>query len=206
MNQVLKVGTLNVNGLANTDKRRLLFHFVQSADVDVVALQEPHTKITDTDFWSQNWPGQALWSHYTAFLAKPTINITEITCTQDSRIMGINITKGKLSLDIANVYIPADNESRKTFLSTMPPLGERYYLVMGDFNAYPRAKDHSGGKRRPSSEWNTIEQKLAPLTDNISFHYPEQDFFTHVQTNSQGQTTSTRIDHIFVHPDLIPKH
>src|SRR5688572_24523981 len=120
MTREIKIGTLNVNGLANADKRRLLFHFVQTADVDVVALQEPHAKVTDFDFWSQNWAGQALWSHYTAFLAKPTARITEIIRTQDNRIMGINIKKGKLSLDLANVYIPADSDSRREFLSTAP--------------------------------------------------------------------------------------
>ena len=51
-----------------------------------------------------------------------------------------------------------------------------------------------------------MEQKLSPLTDNIRFKYPEQDFFTHVQTNAQGQTINTRIDHIFAHPDLLPIH
>ena len=53
MNLDFKVGTLNVNGLANAEKRRLLLHFLQSAEVDVVALQEPHAKDKDFDFWTK---------------------------------------------------------------------------------------------------------------------------------------------------------
>ena len=118
MSMEIKIGTLNVNGLASADKRRLLFHFLWLADVDIVALQEPHAIDTDSDFWLLNWPGQALLSYYTAFLVKPNLTINEIYRSQDSRILGVNVTKGKLSLDLATVYIPSDNDTRNAFLTS----------------------------------------------------------------------------------------
>ena len=46
----LKIGTLNVNGLTNADKRLCVLHYLWSAEVDIVAIQEPHAPSTDNDF------------------------------------------------------------------------------------------------------------------------------------------------------------
>ena len=68
---LFKIGMLNVNGMSENGKRQQILHFLRTADVDIVAIQEPHAKDLDAEFWSSSWPGKALWSHYTAFLVKP---------------------------------------------------------------------------------------------------------------------------------------
>ena len=194
---------LNANGMSEYGKRQQILHFLRTADVDIVAIQEPHAKDLDAEFWSSSWPGKALWSHYTAFLVKPNMSISLIFQSQDTRILGVHVAKGKMSLDIANLYIPSEQEARKDFLEHMPFLGERYQVVVGDFNLYPQALDHSQRKLRPKREWNSIEQKLSPLTDSIRFLHPHEHIFTHRQKNSSNGLTRTRIDHIFLHPELL---
>jgi endonuclease/exonuclease/phosphatase family metal-dependent hydrolase len=136
---------------------------------------------------------------------KPNIEIIDIFQSQDSRILGAHVTKGKINLDIVDIYVPSDTETRKQFLSQMPFLGERYQVATGDFNTYPLIMDHSAGKSRPRMEWSNVEQKLAPLVDSVRLMKPKEKFFTHHQINNQGTRTSTRIDHIFIHPELVNK-
>ena len=54
----LKILTLNVAGVADPDKRALLFRFLHEHSAHVVCLQEVHAP-DDCDFWSVHWGGPA---------------------------------------------------------------------------------------------------------------------------------------------------
>ena len=58
----LKIGTLNVRGLRDNNKRRATFIWLRSKKLQVIFLQETHcTKQLET-YWKSEWGGKAWFS------------------------------------------------------------------------------------------------------------------------------------------------
>lgn len=62
---ILKIGTLNVNGLANKQKRTRIFEYLKQSKADVFCIQETHSTHEQTDRWTKEWSGKAFWSNGT---------------------------------------------------------------------------------------------------------------------------------------------
>lgn len=61
--QILRLGSLNVNGLRDGGKRALLNEFLRLKDAEVIFLQETHSDIkTELNLW---WGGKICFSHGT---------------------------------------------------------------------------------------------------------------------------------------------
>ncbi len=55
--------SLNVRGIQNKVKRKAMFLFCKSNGSHCIVLQETHSVLTDTAFWSSQWGDKMLLSH-----------------------------------------------------------------------------------------------------------------------------------------------
>ena len=59
----MKIVSLNVRGLSNFKKRRIIFTWCRKMKSDVIFLQETHSKIETEIQWEREWGGKILFSH-----------------------------------------------------------------------------------------------------------------------------------------------
>ena len=63
--QILKVSSLNVNGVRNREKRALLTEFLKLKESHVTFLQETHSDESNEADWGLCWEGSYSFSHGT---------------------------------------------------------------------------------------------------------------------------------------------
>lgn len=59
----LKIVSLNVNGIANAIKRKIIFSNLKAQKADVYLLQETHSTASSSGLWSSELGGQIFYSH-----------------------------------------------------------------------------------------------------------------------------------------------
>ena len=82
---LVKLATLNVNGLrstANRNKRRQFFSWFKKRKLDIVFIQETHYDDSIENIWLNEWGGRGYFSHGdnrsrgVAILISPKVNIS----------------------------------------------------------------------------------------------------------------------------------
>ena len=63
---MLKLTTLNVQGMNNPQKRNFIFQLFLNERFDIICLQETHCPATSIDQWSAEWPGESFWNKGTS--------------------------------------------------------------------------------------------------------------------------------------------
>ena len=152
-----KLVTLNVNGLADLQKRTIIFNYLKMLNADIYALQETHNSTQEDETnWSREWGGKALWSRGTrrsrgtAFLFRPSLDIDIETTNRDheGRVIASKIFINGIELNIMNIYAPTRPEDRSRFFRTLYQFltGNVNLLIGGDFNCVPDlTRDKMGG-------------------------------------------------------------
>lgn len=145
----LRLLSLNVNGLANLDKRRNLFAALIKGPWDVVCLQETHQRASDDgNQWAQTgaapgqpWPGWSFWRRGpTAAATGPgdrrrcatagvavlirescgCTNVAEVApSTDDGRRLRIDFSLHGHLYSVITAYTPCDQHPRLAFLPTL---------------------------------------------------------------------------------------
>ena len=59
----LKIISLNVRGLSNRNKRRVVFSWCKRQKADLIYLQETHSTPDTEDLWRKEWGGKIIFSH-----------------------------------------------------------------------------------------------------------------------------------------------
>ena len=60
-NNKLKIFTINVNGLNQSNKRAKIFNYLKTNKIEITLPQETHsTKDTEKN-WQKEWPGMSFW-------------------------------------------------------------------------------------------------------------------------------------------------
>ena len=65
MSRMLKLLSLNVQGLRNGNKRRATFSYLKSQKVTIFCLQETYSSPEDKKLWSAKWGASIIYSHGT---------------------------------------------------------------------------------------------------------------------------------------------
>ena len=110
----LQILTLNVQGLADPDKRALLFRFLRDHPAHVICLQEVHAP-EDSSFWTVHWGGPASWNHYTAILLSPSLGGPTFDVSHEGRVLASTFRFQGQVYKIANIYAHADRSARGRF-------------------------------------------------------------------------------------------
>ena len=103
---MLKITTLNVNGLRNIQKRKILFNHLKREKHDIICLQETHGTREDEVLWQQQWGGEISFSHGesssrgVAILAsqKSGIKLTNQENDMDGRIVKADVLWNGINL------------------------------------------------------------------------------------------------------------
>lgn len=209
----LKIGTLNVNGLANHKKRTDIFKYLKQTDADFFCIQETHSTYELTDKWTKEWGGQAFWSHGTyksrgtAILIKNNTDatITDIKTDQDGRIISVVVNMENLEINLISVYAPTDKTARRKFYNTLQqyPTPTQYTVIGGDFNCIEDpTKDKTGGN--PALGYAGTTQLLTwtnslQTKDTWRNEHPTSREYT---WHNVDYSIRTRIDRIYSNKEL----
>ena len=143
---VVKILTLNVNGLNNEAKRRNVMRYCEIKNCDVYLIQETHCCEKNVEKWSKEWrnltKGKSLWNNGShrergvAFLTKNDIEIKEITQDKRGRILAANFCKKEKEIWIINAYGPHDPQKKENLSKTLENHARKCdtFILSGDFN------------------------------------------------------------------------
>ena len=213
---MLKIATLNVQGLRNPEKQQFLFNFIRQQNFDITALQEIHYSSADVKRWEKEWDGLSFWRPGgtnragVAFLFKKNLNCKAEIIDQDfnGSILCLKVTYEDFTFQILNLYGPG----QETRQSCNAFFDEASYMlrpnlptiVCGDFNMVEDLQlDRHGGKPRMLHTWGIESlQKMKEdfiLTDVWRHRYPNKQEYTwhcpHV-----GKDIRSRLDRIYTSP------
>ena len=143
---MLRLITVNVEGLQSPVKRTQLFQTLAFAGFDIIALQETHCDASVVDTWKSEWAGPSCWTTYrsdsagVAFLFHPKHTTQIISTHEDSqgRVLRVTVDIDNAVLQLVNVYGPNPHSLNQSvhFFETIdsyivpdiPP------ILLGDFN------------------------------------------------------------------------
>ena len=158
---ILKLSTINVDGLHAPKKRAHTFNYFLNEGLDIIALQETHCTNADLENWKKEWPGLSVWNTYSnraagvAILFNPKLKIEIIDTKMDfnGRVIQLTVIMDGNKFQIVNVYTPNPDtqiESEgfigdlRSYLNPSLPI-----LMCGDFNMVENINlDRHGGKPR----------------------------------------------------------
>ena len=210
---MLKVITVNVQGIRDDKKRTGIFASLTRAAYDVVALQETHADHQVLDRWKREWPGLSCWSVAgptsagVALLFSPTLNVSLISEQPDltGRLLRVTVNIDSSILQFLAVYGPnptllsASNSFFKqidAYVAQDLPL-----ILLGDFNMVedPSADRLGGNIRLPYHVFGRTELqhllKRHRLVDVWRNLYPNKRQFT---WHSKVTSIHSRIDRIYI--------
>uniref|UniRef100_A0A3B1K8S2 Endonuclease/exonuclease/phosphatase domain-containing protein n=1 Tax=Astyanax mexicanus TaxID=7994 RepID=A0A3B1K8S2_ASTMX len=128
----LKVGTLNVRGLKNGDKRRAVFGSLRDTKLDLVFLQECHIDSEDTRRrFGEDWQwGPSVWSAGTGrgdgvglIFRSHDFAVTAVLSVVPGRVICTDGTWRGLRFRAVGVYAPSRIGERRGFFGALAPLG-----------------------------------------------------------------------------------
>ena len=145
----LKLVSLNVRGLSNFRKRRVIFTWCRKQKADLIFLQETHSTKAGEYKWKKEWGSEIIFSHGSsnargvAVLIKRGLDIVveqELPNSNGRSIVLKTLMKDKRYL-LANIYGPNKDAEAVRFyqnlsatLQKMDPHSDDNIVVGGDFN------------------------------------------------------------------------
>jgi exodeoxyribonuclease-3 len=140
----MSVVSLNVNGLRDHRKRRLLFEFLKNEKFDVIFLQETHiATVEDCVKWNKESGLKGYWSLGLSnscgvgILLRDPDRLKNCTfrCDAAGRIVSLDCTFKSQDLRFINIYAPTDGTKRiESFRSLdIHFVSRRRLIIGGDF-------------------------------------------------------------------------
>lgn len=144
----LRVVTLNVNGLNDPAKRRIIFDHLRNAKADVYLLQETHATTDSVRLWTTEWGGPILASNGTQssrgvmIMCARNLSFSTMKRLQDDngRLIAVDLVIAGITYTIISIYAPTQDKPREQLdtLEKMEQLLEELestnVIIGGDFN------------------------------------------------------------------------
>jgi exonuclease III len=146
---MLNLITLNVRGLRNQEKRKNVFHWLNSKNCDICVLQEVYCCQNDIETWSKEYGGVFYSSsgsnHSKGILigisnkVESITNVNLLYSDNEGRILGIKIDINENHYNLWNIYAPNDTTDRKKYFVHLRDIIESHSIeghtiIDGDFN------------------------------------------------------------------------
>lgn len=117
----IKVSSLNVNGIGNAIKRRVIFNVLREQKADIYLIQETHSTPESGFLWAREWGGQAFFSHGlsgsrgVAILIDRKFDIQVLATVRDTegRFIGMDIRSGNQTFTVCSYYSPTQDKPRE---------------------------------------------------------------------------------------------
>ena len=197
----LTIVTLNCRGISKQRSRQNIYKYLRDLHADIICLQETHTPAADANFWTGQWCGPAVWSHYVGILLHPNHSLVSHSFSSSGRLACAEVRVRGRTFSVANMYAPAVRNDRRNFFhsitpDTFDPL--RFAFIASDWNCCPNPSTDRSTVPDRSDGWLTLAPSITSFFDGAlqgaAAHYYT---FDHVSMNY-----STRLDHIFVSTSL----
>ena len=139
---MVKIVSLNVRGLANEKKRRIIFNECRKRG-DICVLQETHSTEVDQQYWTSEWGGKIIFSHgkndargvCVMFHRNLNYRVFKTKCETSGRYIILEVKIDDIILVVANVYAP--NRDTPSFFTEIAAelrnFGENK-IIVGDLN------------------------------------------------------------------------
>ena len=204
----IKHATLNVRGINDKEKRRRIFQWCKSQNLDIIFLQETFLTAQKQTEATKDWNGYSIHevsrsnhSNGLSILFRKHLNIEIINShtSQDGRILLLNTKLNTEYLTLINIYGPSTNETaKKSFFNKCIKWVNEYafdsnYLIMaGDFNCIDNQNDrYSRIIDLSSNTFKKMKNRLS-LTDIWRKLHPESIAYTYIHPTDF--TKQSRID------------
>ena len=217
MASALEIVSLNVRGLRDSGKRRVVFNKLRSKCKGLILLQETHSTTDIEKVWSSEFGGNIIYSHGNtqsrgaAILIHNSVDIdvngSSVDCNGRFVILDINFQGDRYV--IGNLYAPTrDNEREQIivfeqFKQKIIALDCENIIIAGDFNLYMEPSLDRGQNILDSNDNQNYRKELVSWLDTLSLidiwriKYPELKRFTW----HQGKKNA-RLDYFFISDHL----
>ena len=143
----LKAMSINAMGLHDNRKRRNIFQWLKTQNLDIIFLQETHIyQKKDIDIINNEWNGKHFWA-YSSFhsagvgvLFSPkfsgTIDEIHICSNYEGRLLYVPVSVEGSDIQLLNVYAPNAPTDRRNFFDSLPEYikGHTPLIIRGDWN------------------------------------------------------------------------
>lgn len=199
MEQVYRIGTININGISTFIKTQMLRDTLRAADLDIVFLQEvkPGINLHFYGYVVYDFPTNE-GGGGTAILLREGITATDVTYLPSGR--GVALTVGAVRM--VNIYAPSGSSKRRErnifYSEEVAPLFQgntEHYIVGGDFNCVLRPEDQIP-HFLPCPALQALTRNLA-LHDTWIVQHGDRRGYTHFTSHS-----ASRLDRLYVSRNL----
>ncbi len=158
----IRLLSLNVRGLNDTEKRQSIFRWFKAQNQDVISLQETYSGEKNEQLWNKEWGSQCVYLHGTnhscglMILFSESLDLKIKNTIKDSkgRFILLKVLIQDTEFTLLNCYIPnKPNEQLECFDRIQTLMGSQkiekneFSLMGGDFNVTLQQKvDKKGGK------------------------------------------------------------
>ena len=212
----LKISTLNVNGLNETNKRRDVLCFLREQKHDIYFLQETHIKESSENYIRATW-GYDIWTagnstnrNGVAILFNSTFEHKVHNVIKDPEgsyiLMDVDILDKRLTL--TNIYGPSTGDNPYFFekiFNLVNQIGNEIIITGGDWNCLQNpnldSRNYSGNPLRPRSR-RKINDWMGDLDliDVFRKLFPDKRAYSWRRFNS---TKQGRLDYFLISSDLL---
>ena len=180
---ILRVVSLNCNGLGDKLKRKKLFRHLTRRNADVILLQETHTTDDTSKAFKSEWKRLrrghfSVWNSGTSrscgvavlLRNKTTTKVIDSSHDAEGRVLTLQVLINDDVFQFVSVYAPNAPGSRPLFFENLDehlfPDGDT--LVGGDFNMVEDIQlDRSGGTPNSAHEKGKVELNQVKLDNDL---------------------------------------
>ncbi len=209
----LNFNCFNARGLAESKKRRAVFHWIKRFHNGVTFLQETHCSVEIENAWKRDWQGEIIFNHGTphscgvAILFPKNVEyITNCIKTDDNgRFLLVDIDIGGENMILVNVYAPTKDKAneQEEFLAFLQRI---LILIGGDFNTYlDPVLDKKGGIMEKRSKFASGLHEMMEeynLSDIFRVINPTVERFTW-RGNTKKGVVQSRLDYWLVSSHML---
>jgi exonuclease III len=195
---MIKIITLNINGIKDNSKQQFLNKFLNQHRPDILSLQETNIN----NFTALHIEYLAIINNNvenkrsgTIIIHKKEIEIIKIEKEESGRITRAQFK----NFIIVNIYAPTQNETAANrhlfFLHTLPKFlkaNDENTIILGDFNSIVDPKDREGTKKKINHQLKNVIDRLK-FVDAFRMMNPDANSYTFISPNGKS-----RIDRIYV--------
>ncbi len=147
MMSAVRVGSLNINGARDIQKRMLVFELIKQKNIDVMYVQETHSDCINATDWKREWEGEVLLTHmssnrgggallFSKSFLPASYQVEEVIA---GRLIILRAEFEKFKMVFINVYAPTNGTERVIFLNRLNTVlqnckTDEYVLLGGYFN------------------------------------------------------------------------
>ncbi len=210
INEITNIATINVRGLNNEQKRRIIFKWIQDNDIKIAFLQETFCTTEFSKFKDHGWKGEikhnlsnSSHSRGVAIMLheKLKYEIKNIHKKDDSRAILMNVNIEDVEVTLCNIYAPNETKNRMEFFKNLKFWISRHcenpeHLILGgDFNCALNENDRKTNANNTDKSRNELKNllKLHKLIDSWYIKNTEPGFTYEDPVNM----SKSRIDYFF---------